>query len=146
MFNLKSVVLFFLEAFASRTSMSHVALASHWFICSCGFLVLTFALTSCFSMHICLPGFLCLFVCPLKFAVKLFLLSNFSSTYTETSMTQNFRSNGFVSTAEMPFMQSIHKTLLSIILFCCLISKISYGCHELKIYTSVIPWQWLATR
>lgn len=62
----------------------------HWFTCFCGFLLLIYALRSCLSMHICLTGFLWLFVCPLKFAVKLFLLSNFSTTYTEStiSMTQ----------------------------------------------------------
>lgn len=64
---------------------------------------------------------------PLKIAVKLLLLSKFSAIYTGSiiAMTQNFRNNGFVRIAEMPFMQSVFKTSLCKILSCHLIRKIS---------------------
>jgi len=60
-------------------------------------------------------------------------------------MTQNFRSSGFVTIAEMSHMQSMHRTLLSTILSSYLMCKFSCDCHEIKIYISVIPWQWPAT-
>lgn len=101
-------------------------------------------------MHICHPGFLCLFVCSLKFVMKLFYLSNFSAIYTESikmSMSQNFRSNGILSVAEMPFMQPVKKKakqptlILSTILSHHLIHKISWGCHKPNICISVVTCQ-----
>lgn len=74
--------------FASRTSMSDVAWAARWFICSCGFLALMFALTNCFSMHIYHPGFLWQFVWPLKFAMNAFFFVEqlFCHTYRKYNM------------------------------------------------------------
>lgn len=144
MFNFKSVVLFFSVAFCFQNFYN----VRCCFSCMLVYLLLClpsiFVCTEKLLFNAYLSSWLPLTVCwTIKICHKPFyLLSNCSATHTQSiiCMTQNFRSNGFVNITEMPGIQSMHKNLLSMILSCCLICKISCRCHELKIYTSVIPW------
>lgn len=86
-----------------------------------------------------LPSSVCL---PIKTCHEAFVTEQlFFHIYRKYSMSmwQNFRSKNI---AEMSFLQSVQKPfILSTNSFHHLIRKISWGCHELNIFISMVTWQ-----